>query len=99
PSATIKKALDQSALLGPLIESSSACYFAAGLAAAAPLGGLASSRLRASSARFCNSSCSFFWVSSNTFGSVGGPSYALAKLPPASCSGNGSVSGAPLELI
>ena len=33
-----------------------------------------SSRLRASSARFCSSSCSFFCCSSNTFGSVGGPS-------------------------
>ena len=34
----------------------------------------ASSFLRCSSARFCSSSCSFFWFSSNTFGSVGGPS-------------------------
>ncbi len=33
-----------------------------------------SSFLRASSARRCNSSCSFFCCSSNTFGSVGGPS-------------------------
>src|ERR1700716_1400929 len=48
-------------------------YFAAGLAAAGePAGGLASSFLRASSARFCNSSCSLLWFSSNTFGSVGG---------------------------
>jgi heat shock protein HspQ len=49
-------------------------YFAAGLAGAAPAGWVASSFLRASSARFCNSSCSFFWVASNSFGSVGGPS-------------------------
>src|SRR5436305_3320061 len=48
-------------------------YFAAGLAAA-PAGCWASSLARASAARFCNSSCSFFWVSSKTFGSVGGPS-------------------------
>src|SRR5262245_56263609 len=33
-----------------------------------------SSFLRASSARRCSSSCSFFCCSSNTFGSVGGPS-------------------------
>src|SRR5436309_9590949 len=38
------------------------CYFAAGLAGAAPAAGwLDSSFLRASSARFCSSSCSFFW--------------------------------------
>src|SRR6185436_18886721 len=47
------------------------CYFAAGLAAPPPA---PSSFLRASSAFFCSSSCSFFWFSSNTFGSVGGPS-------------------------
>ncbi len=54
----------------------SARYFAAPVAGAAPLaaGWVASSFLRASSARFCSSSCSFFWFSSNTFGSVGGPS-------------------------
>ena len=33
-----------------------------------------SSFLRASSARLCSSSCNFFCCSSNTFGSVGGPS-------------------------
>jgi len=33
-----------------------------------------SSRLRASSARFCSSSCSFFCCASKTCGSVGGPS-------------------------
>src|ERR1700732_2353889 len=50
-------------------------YFAAGAGAAAVgEGWVASSFLRASSARFCSSSCSFFWVSSNCFGSVGGPS-------------------------
>src|SRR6185295_15419772 len=53
-------------------------YFAAGLAPAAPA---ASSFFRCSSARFCSSSCSFFWFSSNTFGSVGGPSKALANSP------------------
>src|SRR5215207_1380388 len=44
-------------------------YFAAGLAPPPP-----SSFLRCSSAFFCSSSCNFFWFSSNTFGSVGGPS-------------------------
>src|SRR5262249_29132618 len=44
-------------------------YFAAGFAFC-----MSSSFLRCSSARFCSSSCSFFWFSSNTFGSVGGPS-------------------------
>ena len=56
-----------------LFVSRRVCYFAAGLAARRRLR-LASSFLRCSSARFCSSSCSFFWFSSNTFGSVGGPS-------------------------
>ena len=43
------------------------------IAAVGCLGWL-SSFLRASSARRCSSSCSFFCCSSNTFGSVGGPS-------------------------
>ena len=45
-----------------------------GAPGAAACGGWLSSFLRASSARFCSSSCSFFCCSSNTFGSVGGPS-------------------------
>ena len=49
-------------------------YFAGGGDETPVGGGFASSFLRASSARFCSSSCSFFWVSSKTFGSVGGPS-------------------------
>src|SRR6185369_3421531 len=83
------------ALLGRLLRfvERCGCYFAAGLAPAPPA---PSSFLRCSSARFCSSSCSFFWFSSNTIGSVGGPSKALANSP---ASGSGSVSGAPLELI
>ena len=50
------------------------CLLRSRIGRRAPAGGLASSFLRASSARFCSSSCSFFWFSSNTFGSVGGPS-------------------------
>src|SRR5215213_3747409 len=42
-------------------------YFAGGLAGAPPGGALASSFLRVSSARFCNSSCNFFWAASNSF--------------------------------
>src|SRR5450432_3445672 len=45
-----------------LFVDGSLAYFAAGLAGWPPL------------AFCCSSSCSFFWVSSNTFGSVGGPS-------------------------
>jgi hypothetical protein len=62
-------------------------------AGAAP--SLLSSFLRASSARFCSSSCSFFCCSSNTFGSVGGPSLALAK----STRGNGKLMAEPARLI
>ena len=57
-----------------LAMTAKAIYFAAALGAAPAPDWVASSFLRVSSARFCSSSCSFFWVSSNTFGSVGGPS-------------------------
>src|SRR5690348_12373149 len=56
-----------------------AAYFGA---AGAPC--CCSSFLRSSSAFFCRSSCIFFCCSSYTFGSVAGPSFALAKSESAS---------------
>src|ERR1700694_4074197 len=55
--------------------------------------------LRASSARFCSSCCSFVCCSSNTFGSTGGASFAFAKLlPGVSESGTGRVKAVPARL-
>ena len=79
---------------GAPFRRSEAPYQRAGAGGWPPWGWL-SSFLRASSARFCSSSCSFFCCSSNTFGSVGGPSFALAK----SVSGNGKLMALPAHFL